>query len=94
MITYFIKEQDYEAGPFTIDQLKLKQLTKETLVWYAAINRWTAAGNVFELRELFRPHEFVSFPFGKNKSQKMLRNNLKQQFKKISLLLFLIQVRK
>lgn len=94
MTTYFIKEEDYEAGPYTIDQLKLKLLKKETQVWCAAIKEWTAAGNVFELKELFgtglSAHTFV-----KNKLNKIWGSNLfKQPIKKISLLIFIMQLKK
>ncbi|KAA9041821.1 DUF4339 domain-containing protein [Ginsengibacter hankyongi] len=93
MTTYFIKEQDCEAGPFTIDQLKIKLLNKEAQVWHAALKGWTMAGNVFELKELFEP-AFASYPFGKNTPGKIQGISLKQQFKKITLLAFLLQIRK
>jgi len=94
MTTYFIKEEDYEAGPYTIDQLKLKLLNKETQVWYAALKEWTAAGNVFELKELFETG-LSAHSFAKNKLNKIWGSNLlKQQIKKISLLIFLIQLKK
>lgn len=93
MTTYFIKEQDCEAGPFTIDQLKLKQLNKDSQVWHAALKGWTPAGNIFELKVLFEP-AFTSYPFGKTNPGRVRAGNFKQQFKKISVLLFLMQIRK
>ena len=84
MTTYFIKEGDYESGPFAIDQLKSKTLTKETPVWYAAIKEWIPAGNVYELKELFETKLSAHF-FAKNKLSKMWGSNiLKQQIRKIS----------
>jgi len=53
MITFFIKEGELESGPFTIDQLRSKFVTKDTLVWHAALTIWTNAGTVYELRDLF-----------------------------------------
>ena len=64
MITFFIKEGDKESGPFTIDQLKSKFITKDTLVWHAALNIWTHAGSVYELKDLFESR--LSLP-SKNK---------------------------
>ena len=84
MTTYFIKDVDYESGPFTIEQLKLKLVTKETPVWYAAIKDWTTAGQVYELKELFEP-KLSSSSFVKNKLNKIWGSNLlKQQLKKVS----------
>ena len=84
MITYFIKEGDYESGPFTIDQLKLKLLNKETPVWCAALKEWTSAGNVYELKELFET-KLSSHSFAKSKLSKIWGSILlKQQIKKIS----------
>jgi hypothetical protein len=84
MTTYFIKEGDYEIGPFTIDQLKLKLVNKDTPVWYAALKEWTSAGNVYELKELFEtklsPHSFAKSTLSKIWGS----NLLKQQIRKIS----------
>jgi hypothetical protein len=94
MITYFIKEEDYETGPFTIDQLKLMPLNKKTPLWFAALNKWTAAGDIYELKELFDIN-LTSQSFTKNKFSKIWSSNsLKQQIKKISLLIFLMQIKK
>ena len=84
MTTYFIKEGEYESGPFTIDQLKLKLLNKESPLWYAALKEWTSAGNVHELKELFET-KLSANSFAKNKLSKIWGSNLlKQQIKKIS----------
>ena len=84
MMTYFIKDGDREYGPFTIDQLRLKLLSKETPVWYAALKEWTSAGNVYELKDLFNTKS-SSNSIVKNKLSKIWGGNLlKQQIKKIS----------
>ena len=84
MTTYFIKEGDYEVGPFTIDQLKLKPVNKETPVWYAALKEWTSAGNVYELKELFEA-KLSPNSFAKSTLSKIWGSNLlKQQIRKIS----------
>lgn len=94
MTTYFIKEEDYEAGPYTIDQLKLKLLNKETHVWYAGLKEWIAAGNVFELKELLETG-LSAHSFAKNKLNKIRGSNLfKQPIKKISFLIFITQLKK
>lgn len=84
MTTYFIKDGDYESGPFTIDQLKLMLLNKETLVWHAALKEWASAGNVYELKEVFDT-KLSTHSFAKSKLNKILGSYLiKQQIKKIS----------
>ena len=50
---YFIKDGDNELGPFTVKQLKSRSIKKITLVWFAGLEEWTHAGQVFELKELF-----------------------------------------
>ena len=84
MTTYFIKAGDCESGPFTIDQLKLQSINKETQVWHAAIKGWAYAGNLCELKDLFETK--LSLPsFAKSKLNKIWGSNLlKQQIKKIS----------
>ena len=84
MTTYFIKEGEYESGPFTIDQLKTKLLNKETPVWHAALKNWTTAGNIYELKELFEK-KISTHSFTKIKLNKIWGSYiLKQQVKKIS----------
>jgi hypothetical protein len=84
MTYYFIKDGDNETGPFTVQQLKLKLIQKDTLVWSAGIQEWTNAGQVYELKELFTP-KLSSVAFAKNKIVKILSNKLlKQNLKKVS----------
>jgi cell wall assembly regulator SMI1 len=84
MTTYFIKDGNHESGPFTIDQLRLMLLSKETPVWYAALKEWTSAGKVYELKDLFNA-KLSSNSMVKNKLSKIWGSNLlKQQIKKIS----------
>jgi GYF domain 2 len=84
MTTYFIKDGDYESGPFTIEQLKTRHLNKETPVWHAALKGWTTAGHIYELKELFEA-KLSSHPLTKIKLSKIWGSGLlKQQIKKIS----------
>ncbi len=84
MTTYFIKDGDHESGPFTIDQLRLRLVTKETAVWCAALKEWTSAGNIYELKEIFNT-KLSSNSIVKSKLSKIWGSNLlKQQIRKIS----------
>ena len=43
-----------ETGPFTIEQLKTTSIQRDTLVWRAGFHRWTAAGDIRELDQMFQ----------------------------------------
>ena len=90
---YFIKDGDSEQGPFTIKQLISRSIRKETPVWFAGLQEWTTAGQVYELKELFV--RVPSRPFLKGKTNKIWDHKLlKQQIKKVSYQFILIRARK
>ena len=90
---YFIKDGDSEQGPFTIKQLISRSIKKETQVWFAGLQEWTTAGQVYELKELFV--RVPSRPFLKGKTNKIWDHKLlKQQIKKVSYQFILISARK
>jgi hypothetical protein len=81
---YFIKDGEIEIGPFTKEQLKSQTIEKETLIWHAALRKWTQACDVIELKKLFEKRNSV-FSNAKTKFGKILGTNLlKHQFKKVS----------
>jgi GYF domain 2 len=96
MTYYFIKVGDNESGPFTVNQLKSKSIQKNTPVWYAGIQEWTNAGEIYELKELFvikvpsRPSTKIKI----NKIKIWEHKLLKQQFKKVSHQFIVIRARK
>ena len=92
MTYYFIKDGDNELGPFTIKKLKSKSIKKETPVWFAGLQEWTKAGQVYELKELFVT-KLSSRAFTKIKINKIWDNMLIQQVKKVSYQIILIKVK-
>lgn len=60
MREYFLHQGNEQEGPFTIDELKNKNITKQTSIWYDGLPEWTVAGNIEELSLLFKvlPPEF------------------------------------
>ncbi len=54
MIFYFLKEGVEEIGPLTLDQLKCSTVRKDTPVWFAGLEEWTTAEDIYELKELFK----------------------------------------
>ena len=81
---YFMKNGEIENGPFTKEQLKSQTIEKGTLIWHAALRKWTPACDVIELKEVFEKRNSV-FTSAKTKFGKILGSNmLKHQFKKVS----------
>lgn len=53
-MNYFIIVNDQQQGPFTIDELKLRGIAPDTLVWAEGMPQWTPASQVDELKTIFR----------------------------------------
>lgn len=47
---YYFSNNDQQFGPFTLDELKGKKITKTTLVWKEGMENWELAENVEELK--------------------------------------------
>lgn len=50
---YFIVINDVQQGPFSIDELRQRNITSDTLVWAEGMPQWIPAWQVEELRPLF-----------------------------------------
>ncbi len=55
MKKYFLNDGTAQQGPFDLEELKTKNLTASTPVWYEGLPEWTTAGKVEELKDLFTP---------------------------------------
>ena len=53
-MNYFIIVNDQQQGPFTIDELKLRGIAPDTLVWAEEMPQWMPASQVDELKTIFR----------------------------------------
>ena len=53
MKKYFLQKGTNYEGPFDFDELKEKNISKETYVWYEGLTEWTKAGKLKELIMLF-----------------------------------------
>ena len=51
-IQYYLYENDSEQGPFTLEEIRAKNLKKETAVWYTERDTWTTADELPELKDL------------------------------------------
>jgi hypothetical protein len=46
MNTYYLHDGTVLSGPFTLDELKAKKITKTTSVWCEGMEDWNTAGSV------------------------------------------------
>ncbi len=54
-MNYYIVENNQQAGPFSVEQLRAKGIAPETYVWSEGMSGWEQASNVSELQVLFKP---------------------------------------
>jgi hypothetical protein len=54
MKIYYLHNGASQSGPFDIEELKQKGITKETPIWYQGLNEWTTAGEIAELSAVFQ----------------------------------------
>lgn len=53
MKKYFYSNGTNHFGPFTIEELKEKRITRETMIWYQELAEWKRASTIQELNDLF-----------------------------------------
>lgn len=53
MKKYFYTDGTTNFGPFTLEELKEKNISKETYIWFQGISDWKQAGTIPELDEIF-----------------------------------------
>lgn len=80
MKTYYLHRGNENDGPFNLEELKSRNITKSTPVWSAGMDDWKTAGEVDELKSILATvpppiKPFITFPsLEENKSsfQKIL----------------------
>ena len=53
MKVYYIHQGTEQSGPFSIEELRQKNISKDTPVWYDDLPEWKKAGELPELNSLF-----------------------------------------
>jgi hypothetical protein len=53
MKKYYLHNGTEQQGPFDIEDLKARNITKDTPIWFEGLTEWTTAGKIAELNELF-----------------------------------------
>jgi hypothetical protein len=54
MKKYFLHNGTTHEGPFDFEEIKAREITSETAVWYDGLDDWTTAGKVEELKVLIK----------------------------------------
>lgn len=54
MSKYYIAIEGSQQGPFSLDELREKNITKTTLVWTETMDNWVEAVNLEELKDLIK----------------------------------------
>ena len=52
MKKYFYSDGKEKHGPLTIDELKQKDISKETLVWFEGLYGWKLAGDLDDMKPI------------------------------------------
>jgi hypothetical protein len=53
MEKFYIQTTGVQDGPFTIEQLRDKNISSQTPVWFEGLSEWTTAGKIDALKPLF-----------------------------------------
>lgn len=54
MKQYYYANENQQLGPFSFQELRSKNIQKDTYVWYEGLTDWTRAGELSELSTLFQ----------------------------------------
>lgn len=52
MKKYYYSDGTNRFGPFTLDELRRKSITRETKVWFQGLGDWQSAGTIPELSDI------------------------------------------
>jgi len=70
MRKYYLIQNDNQVGPFTLEEIKNKNISIKTPVWHDGLQEWTTADNIPEIQEFLNsapPPYRVSTSIGGNK---------------------------
>ena len=62
MKKYFYSNDNQENGPYSFEELKNKNIKKETLIWYEGLENWTQASELFEMTSILELNPAASNP--------------------------------
>ena len=69
MKKYFLHNGAEQQGAFDIEDLKTKNINKDTPIWYEGLDNWTTADKIDDLKELLKTT--TAPPFGEPKKHRL-----------------------
>ena len=52
MKKFYLFNGSEQEGPFDLEALESKKISKDTPIWYEGLSEWTTAGKVEELKDI------------------------------------------
>lgn len=89
MKKFYVHDGNTKQGPFDVTQLKQRNISKDTPVWYDGLTEWAVAGKVDDLKELFATeppaltHKSESSSWPHNLRTDRRRNEMRQSNSKL-----------
>lgn len=80
MNNFYYAEGTSKKGPYTLEELREKNINKETLVWYNQLENWTPAGEIELLRSFFNDADIKLPPALHNSTPQPEVENIKDPF--------------
>jgi hypothetical protein len=89
MKKYFLHNGTESSGPFDLEELKSKRITKNSPVWFEGMENWKTAGEIPELRTIFTiippPIPSFSTAISKPRIEKKEEEEVKEEVKILGL---------
>lgn len=69
MKKYFFADREKHLGPFSLEELKGKGLSRDTLIWFEGLEHWVKAESISELSSLFNPPPIPKSAYSSSKTE-------------------------
>jgi cell division protein FtsB len=60
-MNYYYQKDNQKIGPLTIEELKTKNISENTLVWFKGLEKWTPLKKLSELRDILNQKEETKY---------------------------------
>ena len=79
MKKFYLYNEMQQQGPFDIEELKAKNITKDSPIWYEGLSEWTTAKEVDDLKDLFKTVNPPPFEANKITTPSIQRKNVPEE---------------
>lgn len=76
---YYLHNGSEQEGPFDFEELKAKNISKETQIWYEELPDWISAGSIVELNDFFKQNTPPPIPPKKDSNSKAANEKKKTE---------------